>query len=170
MKRLLKITLMLALAMYCLSACQPESDFPEIEEPTSLKPEILQGTWTLNSVVQIDQDAVDNNFPIEVQSTDITSLFPFTNVTLTFNLDGEGRPSDFTVNRPDDVPAFFIDSGTWDLDNPIFATQVQLSNGTIEENTLLTVSKITSNEFTFRVNRKDEDGTIFLRYDYTFTK
>lgn len=157
-------------AIYFLSACQPESDFPEIENPTSLKPEKLQGMWTLSSVIQTDQDAVDNNFPTEVQSMDITSLFPFTSVTLTFNLDAQGRPSDFTVNRPEEVPEFFLDAGNWTLPHPVFASEIYLANPSQANNTILTVEKITDNELRFRVVRKDEAGTGFLRYDYTFTK
>lgn len=170
MKKILKFSFLMILAIYFLSACQPESDFPEIEEPTSLKAEKLQGTWTLSSVIQVDQEAEDNGFPEDVQSLDITNLFDFQSITLTFNLDTEGRPSDFTVNRPETVPNFFVESGTWSLPHPVFATEVYLTNPISTGNAILTVERITSNEFKFRVNRKDEAGTSFIRYDYTFTK
>ncbi len=156
-----------------LTSCSPDTVEDLRSEPLTAKPEVLQGTWKLSKVMQIDQVAVDNAFPEAVQSLDITDLFDFGSFELRFDIDDSATPSTFSTSRSENLPVFIVNSGQWSVDNQIFTTKIDLADPSAITGTQLVVRSITSDRLEVRVLRVEEGSeppTVFSRYDYTFVK
>ena len=156
--------------LFFLASCTPDTDFPSLEEPLLIKTDALQGTWTLQKIVQVDEEAVEFGFPEEVQKMDITSLYNFSEVRITFETDAQGSPSTFNVSTGD-APVFTIESGMWEIDHPVFTTQILLSDPTLLRKSTYKVIEITGNSMTLRFSRENvEDDATLVTYEYEFVK
>ena len=156
--------------MAFISACDNE-DFDDVTtEELTVKPGLLAGTWTFSEVVQVDQDAVDNGFPSNVQRLDITGFYNWSETTLTFDLDAQGNPSAFTINAGS-APNYLVPSGEWAVNHPVFTSEIMLGDGTATDSeSRLVIEKITANQLNARIERISTDDVVFIRYDVVFTK
>lgn len=168
--------ILLLVVFSSISACRP--NYPELVEPLSIKTNYLKGTWKASKVTQYDQEAIDNGFPVSVQQQDITSNYPFSDYTITFNLDAQGKPSTYTLT-PGTAPNYLaLSSGQWSVDHPVFTTQILFSNPTSTIGGRFIVNRIDKDRITLRMERRDADGanpdpnkrTMFLFYEYEFTR
>lgn len=165
------VLLVVASWLLLLSACNV-FDYPEIEEPISVKVSELNGTWRVSKVTQFDQEAIDNGFPEDVQKRDITAQFPFAEYNLAFTLDAQGRPATFLVT-PGNAPNFLaINSGSWSVDHPVFTTQINLFDATNPNSAAFRVKRISSDVIALQLlrNAADDANTLYLFYEYEFTK
>jgi hypothetical protein len=145
----LKLLGLCALALVAAGCTRSVSG--SIDEPYS-KPAELNGAWRIASVSIVDNDAVSKNFfdpaanPLPVSRGEITSSsdvlgfgtaltgptvspagnFDYRSGGITFTLNAAGNGGTYTTTQgtvPNDVlPA----SGTWSVDNAVFATEVRL--------------------------------------------
>ena len=157
--------------MAVVFACQPDDDFPDLENPLAIKPALLSGTWVAQKVVQYDQEALDNGFPDDVQAQDITSLFPFSQYTITFNLDEQGRPSTYSIT-PGTAPNFLkLNNGTWKLDDPVFATMISMTSTSDIHAASFRIKQLDDDVIKLQVLRNDAaDNTLYSYYEYEFVK
>ena len=169
MKNLVILLLVSLLSTTMFMACE-EDDFDDVTtEPLSVNTGLLAGTWTLNTVVQVDQDAVDNGFPEAVQKQDITDLYAWSETTITFNLDAEGNPETFSVNEGS-APNYLVTSGEWSVDHPVFTSEIELTGETEDDKSILVIEDIQETRLTARIERTSTDDIVFVRYDVVFVK
>lgn len=168
--------LLLLVAFVSINSCRP--NYPELVEPLSVKTTYLKGTWKASKVTQYDQEAIDNGFPVSVQQQDITSNYPFSDYTIVFNLDAQGKPSTYTLT-PGTAPNYLaLTSGNWSVDHPVFATKIMFTDPNITTAGKFVVKMIDKNRLTLRMERRDaaspnpdpDKRTMFLFYEYEFTR
>lgn len=167
---------LIILAIPILSSCR--RDYAELEETLTIKTEFLAGTWKVAKVMQYDQEAIDNGFPKEVQSLDITGTAPFGEYTLKLDVDAQGKPSTYTLT-PGQAPNYLaLTSGNWSVDNPVFTTVLSFFSPNSTLSGRFIVKRIDANRIILRMERRDANGTnpdlskrtMFLYYEYEFTK
>ncbi len=146
-------------------------DPPDIGEPFD-RVSNLSGTWNLTEVIQNDEDAIRKGFPTFVQSLEVTELFPFTDLSLTLNVNEEGNPSTFTVTPGNSPNIFGAESGSWSLDDPDAPSEITFEGGiTIQLDTYLGLTEGVLNlKLTRFETRSDGSQVAFLSYDYEFVK
>lgn len=162
-----KISLVL-LMIIALVGCREE--FDDIGEPFD-RAEGLSGTWTLVSVVQNDENAISKNFPVFVQSLDITSRAGFNDYTLILNQDADGTPTTFEELNTDAPSIIGASSGNWSIDDPELPEQVVFTSGsgsTFDAN-IATYIGLNEGRLVLRKTRFEE-GNAVLSYVYTFEK
>ncbi len=172
MKKLNKyksLALSLVITMVALQGCIDEA--PDIGEPFD-RLSNLAGTWELQKLTLNDEDAVRKGFPAFVQSVDITNLYPFTDVSLTLNLDEEGNPSTFEVNTGGAPNYFGAESGSWSVDDLGAPAEINFAGGnTIELTTYLGLTEgALTVKFVRYETRSNGDRVSFLSYEYEFVK
>lgn len=135
MKNIYKI-LMLVIFINTLG-CQPEDfDSIELNKP---KTEDLAGTWKFVKLEQIDNNPTNT----ERASIDISDVYDFTNIELTFTADGV-----FSM-KAENIPVFFKGDTSYKLlaedgsDNNSLPYFIQLNNG----------SKLTLNYVAFKTGK-----------------
>ena len=165
------LTTAILLAGMAVSSCQKDDNFPALQNPIPLKPQLLNGTWSVSKVTQFDKEAVDNGFPTDVQKKDITGLFAFADYKVKFDLEPSGKPSTFTVT-PGNAPNFLtLNQGIWELDDYVFATRITLTNPSNVNASAFRIKRLESNKISLQVVRNDaNDNTEYSYYEYEFTK
>lgn len=155
-----------------LNGCRPES-YKSIGTPTDAVSS-LSGNWKLTRVIQTDENAKTNGFsydPINVQTADLTSSFPFTDFGLTLNF-SNGLPSTFTTAPGNSPKVIKMLSGKWVLDDPKYPKVISLINGT--DTALITLGSYplgSSPVLKIAQQKVDaSDGTLLISYSYEFTK
>jgi hypothetical protein len=165
----------LLVSMVCVVAfvlsCQPENDFPELKNPLAIKPALLEGSWKVAKVTQYDQEALDNGYPSDVQSREITDAFPFSEYQIEFMLDESGRPANYKIT-PGSAPNFLkLNEGKWSVNDPVFATEIRMTSPTDPNTASFKIKKLSENVIQLQVLRKDAaDGTLYSFYEYEFVK
>jgi hypothetical protein len=172
MKNILNKILLPVLAISIFYSCRPD-EYKELGTPASVTSS-LAGTWKLNKVIQTDEDAKNKGFtyePINIQQTDITSIFPYTDFRFTLNMNGT-TPSTFTTN-PGNAPRIIsLASGNWSVDDPNYPKVITMVNGNDTSRITLgsypagssPVLKVTSER------RDATTGKLLISYTYEFIK
>lgn len=181
MKRILLLAV-IALAAY---GCRPNDEFgadrTSIDALNSVKPAQLAGTWRANSVTVVDNDAVDRGFPATstvngaaIQRMNISSLLNLTQYRITFNVDGAGNPTTFTVTA-NGAPNFIgYDTGNWTVDHPIYTSRIttRRSSGAATPRIFgirQVITQGTTRVF-LRFERFNAVGRVSMSYEYEFVK
>ena len=163
--------LFLALALPILNGCTQK--YPELEKTLTLRVAELAGTWKASKVIQYDQQAIDNAYPVSVQSMDITNAYAFSQYTLTLNLDSQNRPTTYTVT-PGTAPNFLaLTAGSWSVDHPVFVTKLDFFLSSSTSAGRFVVKSIDKDKIILRMLRKDADANLtptLLFYEYEFTR
>lgn len=147
-------------------------DYNSAGEAISLQKNLI-GNWKLDSIVQVDQSAVDKGFPLYVQRLNITSLLPFSNITAVFTDGGTGNTGTYTFTNPGNAPLFFPASGTWTFVDNGGPVRVKLNNASRADTIdFARAYRSTDNKLALRYNRSFYTGTkkVFLYYDFNFSK
>ncbi|MEN7549089.1 DUF5004 domain-containing protein [Rapidithrix thailandica] len=149
-----------------VSACQPD-DFPAIGDKVN-KIEGIEGDWSVQSVKQIDEIAL-NDGALNYEM-DITDLFDFDDYHISFTSDDEGNPATFEVKGK--APNYVDTEGTWQFDNVEFPTKVMLfTDGATEATSVFYLNRVPSKGFNLELKFQRFEGDIpILSYVYTFTK
>lgn len=143
-------------ALFCglaaLSSCRQNTP-PDMQNPAAIKSDMIAGTWRVNQVVQYDYEArIIQNAPQSALMLDITNLFPFSGQTITFNVDNQGRPTTYTTNAGG-APVFFLPSGNWNLEHPVFSSRINLSNTTNPRASFLAIREVKPNRLRMKFYR-----------------
>ena len=174
MKKILSYSLLAGLLAVSMQSCKPDNDFT-IGQPQN-RLQQLAGTWRLQSVIQTDLNAKNNNYTdaarpdINVQQMDITSAAPFTDLKLTFAQGADNVPTTFAVDYGAAPKIFKNAAGTWMVDNLATPGAVKFMNGsdTIQVK-LGNVSNLSSNKLTL-IRIKSQGSKPKIQYDYNFIK
>jgi len=158
--------IMFAMCILLIWSCKPEV-FPPIGDPQNVVKDI-QGTWSLNKVTQIDQDATTKGFPYK--QLDITSVYPYTELLITFLGDAQGNPSTFTITNGNSPKIADLTSGNWTVDDPKAPASITLKNGTVTNTlTLGSYANLKAGKLTIKRDKK-LNGKVLLSYQYEFIK
>jgi hypothetical protein len=167
MKSIVNYTVITLLAIVLVSCIE---EFGGTGESADRKEQVT-GSWKVITMVQRDL-LTDNP---DVASFDITSVYSFTQYTLTLNADGS-----FTTSNPGNAPEFVISSGTWAFDDDQFPSAIILSgSGSTSVLDFGSLNSLTDrNElevtFTRKVLIPDNDGIEHaedaIGYEYTLSK
>lgn len=167
MKKILIVSFISMLILgVVLNSCQ-KIEYASIGEAASLEKNLI-GNWKLDSIVQVDQNAVDKGFPVFVQQQNITSLFTYNTVTAAFNEGGT-----YTFTNPGNAPLFFATTGNWSFIENGGPLRVKLSSGqradTID---FAKAYKVSDNKLALRYNRAFYTGTkkVFVYYNINFSR
>lgn len=129
----------------------------------------ISGAWKLTKVTQTDAESQRKGFPYAVE--DITTLFNYSTLQLTFNL-ASGAPSTFTINNGSAPPITGITSGTWSVDDIKTPKTISLKNGAITEAmTLGGYPNSVNGKLKVKVTRTDAvTNKLLIVYDYEFSR
>lgn len=158
--------LILAICMLSFWSCKPEKFEPITTDINVVKQ--MQGTWSLTSVVQVDENALKYSFPYK--QLDITNTYPFKDAVLTLVEDAQGNPTTFSIVHGNSPKILDINSGTWSLDDPQTPKTITLKNGTAQSQ--ISITSYAGLKFgKLNIQRvKMLNGKPVLTYQYEFTK
>lgn len=159
--------IILLVAGLLFAGCRPESYEP-IGDPND-NITAVSGVWKLTKVTQIDAESQRKGFPYAVE--DITTLFNYASLQLTFNLSG-GAPSTFAINVGSAPPITGITSGTWTVDDVKTPKTITLKNGAVTETmTLGAYPNAVNSKLKVKVTRTDAaTNKLLIVYDYEFSR
>lgn len=147
-------------------------DYAPVGDSITLEKNLI-GNWKVDSVIQVDQNAVDKGFPSNVQRLNITSLFTYNTVSVVFTDGGTGKAGTYAFTNPGGAPLFVAPSGNWAFIDNGGALRVKVSNGTRADTLdFARAYRATDNKLALRYNRAFYTGTkkVFLYYDFNFSK
>ncbi|MFP5040750.1 DUF5004 domain-containing protein [Parasediminibacterium sp. JCM 36343] len=165
---------LLIMACTLLFACQPEK-YKSVGTPID-PVATLAGTWSLSKVTQTDENAKNNGYsydPINVQTADLTTAFPFTDFKLTLNL-ASGVPSTFTTVPGKSPKVIKLTSGTWTVDNAKTPQIVTLVSGKDTATVTLGSLPLSATPILKLAATKSDYSTtkpkLLISYSYEFSK
>lgn len=169
MKNLIqKISLLLFISMVFMG-CQPDK-IEAIGEVRDI-PSSFVGSWKLTKAVQVDEDVKRKGNSFIFNTIDLTTLFPYTDFTLTLNANNVGTPTTFTANKGASPAIIGLADGSWSVDDGKAPTVLIFKKGAVTEQVSLGAYPIGgNNKLTFRIERKDAAGKLMISYTYEFTK
>jgi hypothetical protein len=153
--------------MILAAGCKPENYKPLGKAATPITS--LAGTWKISSVTQKDEDAANKGFPYQV--TDLTSLFPYTDFTLTLNMNGN-TPTTFTTAPGQSPKIITLASGNWSADDPAYPKVLTLANATDTAKVTLGAypSGVSPSLKVAVAKREASSGKLLISYSYVFVK
>ena len=171
MKKIITLcfTAIVAIALFTTSCKKIKYD--EIGESISLEKNLI-GNWKLDSIIEVDQLAVDKGFPAFVQRQNITALYPYSSITASFTDGGTGKAGSYNFVNTGNAPLFFAPSGSWSYFENGAATRVKLT-GTNRTDSMdfAKAYRVTDNKLSVRINRRFySNNKIFLYYDFNFSR
>ncbi len=169
-----KIILASVVLFFCatiiVSSCK-KIEYAEIGESISLQKNLI-GNWKLDSIIQVDQNAVDKAFPAFVQKLNITSLFPYNTVAASFTDNGAGGGT-FTFTNPGNAPLFVGNTGSYAFIDNGGPVRVKLTTGArLDTLDFAKAFRASDNKLALRYNRAFYTGTkkLFVYYDFNFSR
>jgi hypothetical protein len=166
MKTIQFLTICLA-AVLLFTGCRPDGYEPIGTASDNIT--AISGVWKLAKVTQTDAESQRKGFPYAVE--DITTLFSYTTLQLTFSL-SNGTPSTFAINNGSAPPITGITSGNWSVDDVKTPKTITLKNGTVTETmTLGGYPNSVNSRLKVKVTRTDvATNKLLIVYDYEFTR
>src|SRR5687767_973823 len=122
MKSIYFLTIFL-IAGLLFTGCRPESYEPIGNANDNIT--AISGVWKLSKVTQTDAESQRKGFPYAVE--DITTLFNYSTLQLTFNI-SSGVPATFVINNGSAPPITSITSGSWSVDDVKAPKAITLKN------------------------------------------
>jgi hypothetical protein len=186
----LNLLFSLCMVLVLATACKKDTFAPIGEAYDLYNPELYNGTWKLQSLLQTDLNAVASAFPDNAQKLELIQEFGFANAILTIKDVTKTQGGKYTLVAPESVPSILpiTDSGVVSFeDNAGTTTRTLIFEGygirpapTDPRPSVLranfTLSKIyrpADNTLGLRFTRKSTDGSSskdIITYDYTFTR
>ena len=146
--------------------------YSDVGESISLQKN-LAGNWKLDSIIQFDQTAVDKGFPAFVQRLNITSLFPYSTVTVKFTDAGTGSAGTYAFTNPGNAPLFVATSGNYSFFDNGGSERLKFV-GTNRADTIdfSKAYRVSDNKLALRYNRAFYTGAkkMFVYYDFNFSR
>jgi hypothetical protein len=150
------------------AGCKPENYKPLGKAPAPITS--LAGTWKITSVTQKDEDAANKGFPY--QQTDLTNVFPYTDFSLTLNMNGS-TPTTFTTSPGNSPRIISLASGNWSTDDPAYPKVLTLISGTDTAKVTLGAYPLGASASTLKIALAKHDaasGKLLISYSYVFSK
>ena len=147
-------------------------DYAPIGDSITLEKNLI-GNWKLDSIIEVDQNAVDKGFPENVQKLNITGLFAYNTVSVQFTDGGTGNTGTYAFTNPGNAPLFVATSGNWAFVENGGPVRVKVSSGTRSDTLdFAKAYRATDNKLALRYNRAFYTGTkkVFVYYDFNFSK
>jgi hypothetical protein len=157
-----------SLIVILAAGCKPENYKPLGKAATPVAS--LAGTWKITSVTQKDEDAANKGFPY--QQTDLTNVFPYTDFTLTLNMNGSA-PTTFTSSPGNSPRIISLASGNWTVDDPNYPKVLTLTSGTDTAKVTLGAYPLGASASTLKIALAKHDaasGKLLISYSYVFSK
>ncbi|MCU7552592.1 DUF5004 domain-containing protein [Chitinophagaceae bacterium LB-8] len=147
--------------------CSPE-EYDALPDSGNVTSSLI-GNWTLRSVIQKDEGAEIKNSPFV--TTDLTSIFPYTQYKLT--LDGASGASGTYTAVPGASPKIIrSNTGKWEVDDVKNPKTISFINGT--DTTKMQIGSYPrsfNSSFKLRQTKVDlATKKVALTYDYEFVK
>lgn len=116
-----KLTQLLSIVIVfsSLTGCENIED-GNYQEPITVY-EKINGSWSLSSLIFVDEFAKANN--LEPVEQNLTDWFNFNSSVLHLNTDENNLPTDYSLEG--DVPELFPASGYWELSSPFPTTNTK---------------------------------------------
>jgi len=172
MKKTIQLSIYLVAVAALLNACRPDK-YSELGTPATVASS-LAGTWKLSKVTQTDEDAKSKGFQygsVNVQTMDLTNVFPYTDFKLTLNANGS-TPTTFTTTPGNSPKIIKLASGNWTFDNPTYPKVITMANAT--DTARITLGSYPSGAApVLRITSERRDATtnkLLISYSYEFTK
>lgn len=150
------------------AGCKPENYKPLGKAMTPASS--LAGTWKITAVTQKDEDAANKGFPY--QQADLTNVFPYTDFSLTLNMNGS-TPTTFTTSPGNSPRIITLAGGNWSIDDPTYPKVLTLASGTDTAKVTLGAYPIGASASTLKIAVAKHDaasGKLLISYSYVFTK
>lgn len=158
--------LILAILAVSIWSCKPEKFEPITTDLDVVKH--MQGTWTVTSVIQVDENAKTQGFPYK--TLDITNIYPYKEMVISLQGDANGNPGTFTITSGNSPKLSDLSSGTWSVDNMQAPTVITLKNGTAQAQlNLTTYAGLKAGKLNIK-KVKRAGGKDILSYQYEFVK
>lgn len=158
--------LLLAICAVSIWSCKPEKFDPITTDVNVVKQ--VQGNWTLSSVIQVDEDAKTKGFPYK--QLDITNVYPYKDLVLSFQGDAQGNPSTFSITNGNAPKITDVTSGNWSVDNTQAPTTILLKNGAAQSQLIFaSYAGLKSGKLNIK-KVKMLNGKVILSYQYEFTR
>lgn len=148
-------------------ACDPV-EYGEIGTPFS-KVEAIEGTWKLSQISQIDEAALEQGGIYT--ELDLTDAFNFTDYTITFSLDADTLPLEFSIDAGA-APNFIDTLGTWTFDDNDLPTELlftQSDSTNVTSKLKLIAPPRDQNPLRMKYQRF-AGGNLIISYQYSFEK
>ena len=168
MKSSINYLFITGLIVLLAAGCKPENYKPLGKATTPITS--LAGTWKITSVTQKDEDAANKGFPY--QQTDLTSVFPYTDFTLTLNMNG-AMPTTFTTSPGSSPRIISLAGGNWSVDDPAYPKVLTLTSGTDTAKVTLGAYPLGAGASTLKIALAKHDATsgkLLISYSYVFSK
>ncbi|RYY62271.1 MAG: DUF5004 domain-containing protein [Chitinophagaceae bacterium] len=161
----MKNKLVYLLLVLLVAGCQPDAH-KEVGEVRNIV-QSLNGTWKLTKVTQRDEEATRKGFPF--RDLDLTTVFPYSDFTLTLNTDGSG-PTTYTSVQGNAPQILKTPSGSWTVDDPTYPGVITLGAGASGDAIRLGAYPVgAETNLSLTVQRKDGDKLV-MSYIYEFSK
>ncbi len=171
MKKIITLCFAAIVAITLFTTSCKKISYSEIGEAVSLEKNLI-GNWKLDSIIQVDQLAVDKGFPAFVQRQNITALFPYSTLTASFTDGGTGKSGTYTITNPGNAPLFFAPAGNWSYFDNGAAVRVKLA-GTNRTDSMdfAKAYRVTDNKLSVRINKRFfSNNKVFVYYDFNFSR
>ena len=164
------LTAFIVLTLFTVS-CKKIS-YSDVGESISLQKNLI-GNWKLDSIIQVDQTAVDKGFPANVQKLNITSLFSYNTVSVKFTDGGTGNAGTFAFTNPGNAPLFVAPTGNFSFFDNGGSERLKLA-GTSRTDSIdfAKAYRVSDNKLALRYNRAFFTGSkkVFVYYDFNFSR
>ena len=172
MKKIITTALVAIIVLTLFTVSCKKISYSEIGENISLQ-ENLVGNWKLDSIIQIDQTAVDKAFPAFVQRLNITSLFPYSTVSVNFTPGSSKAAGAYQFTNPGGAPIFVAASGNYTFFENGGAERLKLvGTGRTDSLDFSKAFRVSENKLALRYNRAFFTGTkkVFVAYNFNFSR
>jgi len=168
MKKNSRILLILLAAIITLNACRPDK-FEDTGAVRNVKTS-FGGTWKLSKVTQKDEDAAQKGFPYS--TLDLTTLFPYTDYSITLNVTNSGQTTTFTTTPGNSPAVIAVANGDWSAGPTQYPTYLAFKQGSATDTlTLGSYPAGGRNVLQLKKERRDAStGKLLVSYTYEFTK
>lgn len=167
MKHIFKPLIMFTMLAITFVACDPV-EYGEIGVPFS-KVEAIEGTWKLSEIIQVDEAALEQGGMYT--ELDLTNAFNFTDYSITFSLDADTLPLEFSIDAGM-APNFIDTLGTWTFDENDLPTELLFTQSdSVNVTSKLKLIAPPRDQNPLRVKyQRFSGGNLIISYQYSFEK
>lgn len=172
MKKIITTGLVAIIVLTLFTVSCKKISYSDIGENISLQ-ENLVGNWKLDSIIQVDQTAVDKAFPAFVQRLNITSLFPYSTVAVNFTPGSSKAAGAYQFTNPGNAPLFVATTGNYTFFENGGPERLKLvGSGRTDSLDFSKAYRVSDKRLALQYNRAFYTGTkkVFVSYSLNFSR